>query len=144
MTKKEVFPSVKTPSLTEIAKKHKVSVAYLSKQLVKGIKIENEHTKNTKAASEIARDHLNERPDYYEKLDKMEKQKLNEISKDKADDHATRSDWDAGDSLYRMRKYHPDTKIYKSELRNFIKRAKGSMLARKKLYGKAKVNATDE
>ena len=49
-----------------------------AKQLVKGIKVENEHTKNTKAASEIAKDHLNERPDYYEKLDKMEKQKLKE------------------------------------------------------------------
>lgn len=145
MTKKEVFPSVKTPSISEIAKKHNVTVAYLSKQLVKGIKVENEHTKNTKAASEIARDHLNERPDYYERLEKVEgKKKLNEISKDKADYHAYNSDADAGYAAGRMAKYPKGSKIYNSELRIFIKRAKGSMLARKKLYGKARVNATDE
>ena len=67
---KEVFPSVKTPTIQEIAKKHKVTVAYLSKQLVKGIKIEHEHTGDAKMAREIALDHLNEKPNYYSKLKK--------------------------------------------------------------------------
>jgi predicted DNA-binding protein YlxM (UPF0122 family) len=65
--------SVPTPSVTEIAKKHNVSVTAIEKQLKMGIKVEQEHTKNLNAAREIALDHLNEMPDYYDKLKKMEK-----------------------------------------------------------------------
>jgi hypothetical protein len=47
---------------------------YFSKeQLIKGMKVEREHTHNDKIAMEIARDHLTEDPQYYEKLAKMEK-----------------------------------------------------------------------
>lgn len=42
-------------------------------QLQKGIKVELEHTKNKDIAAEIARDHLTEIPDYYDKLEKIEK-----------------------------------------------------------------------
>ena len=38
----------------------------------KGIKIEMEHTDNPVIAAEIARDHLTEDPQYYEKLERME------------------------------------------------------------------------
>ena len=47
----------------------------LKTQLQKGIKVEMEHTNNRKKAKEIAMDHLYEKPDYYNKLDKLESKK---------------------------------------------------------------------
>jgi hypothetical protein len=43
-------------------------------QLVKGMKVEREHTANQKLALEIAMDHLTENPKYYDYLEKMEKE----------------------------------------------------------------------
>lgn len=43
------------------------------KQLQKGIEIEMEHTNDPEKAKEIAKDHLTEIPDYYTRLEKMEK-----------------------------------------------------------------------
>lgn len=48
---------------------------HLTKQLSKGIKIEKEHTKDTKLAREIAMDHLAEDPNYYTKLRSLEESK---------------------------------------------------------------------
>mgnify|MGYP003348970590 CR=1 FL=1 len=73
---KKGLDSVKTPSLQAIAKKHGVSTAFIARQIAKGVKVEKEHTTDPKMANQIARDHLNERPDYYEKLNKMEKEKV--------------------------------------------------------------------
>jgi hypothetical protein len=42
------------------------------KQIEKGIKIELEHTGDAEKAKEIAKDHLTEIPDYYDRLEKME------------------------------------------------------------------------
>ena len=67
------------------------------KKVKKGMKVEREHTKNKAAQKEIAQDHLEEDPDYYEKLEKMEKKgfvlgfekvskKKSSKSKDKYDD----------------------------------------------------------
>lgn len=64
-----------TPSLTSLSKKFNVSYDYLLKQLHAGIKIELEHTSDSKTAKEIALDHLSERPDYYERLKKVEEHK---------------------------------------------------------------------
>lgn len=63
---------VYTPNLREIAAKHRVKIADLVKQLRKGIRVEMEHTTDASVAREIALDHLNERPDYYDQLDKVE------------------------------------------------------------------------
>ena len=68
----EEFPSVKTHSVEELAKKHSVDIMTLRKQLQKGIKIEKEHTTSSKVAKEIALDHLAEYPDYYDRLEKVE------------------------------------------------------------------------
>jgi hypothetical protein len=62
----------KTKSLDKISKKHKVSVESLEKQLKKGIKIEMEHTTDRGEAEIIALHHLEEIPDYYTRLGKME------------------------------------------------------------------------
>lgn len=63
----------KTYSISDIAKKHNVDEKVIKDQLKKGIKVEREHTKEDNAAEEIALDHLWELPDYYTKLNKMEK-----------------------------------------------------------------------
>lgn len=47
--------------------------AFNKKQLAKGMKVEREHTKDKQSQKEIAEDHLAEDPEYYEKLEKMEK-----------------------------------------------------------------------
>lgn len=63
----------KTLEPEHIAKKHKVPVAHIQKQLEMGIKVEKEHTSDHKTAREIALDHLMELPDYYTRLKKVEK-----------------------------------------------------------------------
>jgi hypothetical protein len=63
----------KTPSLSDIKKKSGTSDAKIDAQLKKGTKVEREHTKSDAEAREIARDHLDELPDYYDRLEKVEK-----------------------------------------------------------------------
>ena len=67
------------PSLEDSAKKHNVDIEALKKQLEKGIKAESEHTDDPKVAEKIALAHLDERPDYYDQLDKMEKKPVEDI-----------------------------------------------------------------
>jgi hypothetical protein len=62
-----------TLSPEQVAKKHSVSIEYVNKQLVDGVKHEHEHTSDSAIAREIALDHLGEDPHYYEKLSKVEK-----------------------------------------------------------------------
>lgn len=71
--KEKDYLGVPTPSVEEIAKKHNVPVAMINHQLAKGRKVEREHINVDKIAAEIARDHLAELPDYYDRLEKMEK-----------------------------------------------------------------------
>lgn len=59
----------------EIAKKHGVSLALIKKQLEMGIKVEGEHTSNKTSAKITALQHLDEVPDYYSKLKKVESKK---------------------------------------------------------------------
>ena len=47
---------------------------YDAKELAEGIKVEREHTPDTNVAKEIAKDHLEEFPDYYTRLKKMEEE----------------------------------------------------------------------
>ena len=70
---KEEMPDVKTYNPEYIAKKHNVSIDKIKAQLKKGIAVEYEHTKDKDVAKEIALDHLLELPDYYDKLEKVEK-----------------------------------------------------------------------
>lgn len=57
----------------QLAKHHKVDIEHINRQLKKGIKAELEHTTDKKIAREIALDHLKEDPNYYTKLEKMER-----------------------------------------------------------------------
>jgi len=67
----EQFKPYKTPE--EIAKKHGVKVSSIEKQLKIGQKVEREHTQNDDLAMIIALQHLDEIPDYYARLSKVEK-----------------------------------------------------------------------
>ena len=51
----------------------RLSPTVSKKTLEKGIKVEYEHTDNRRIAECIARAHLKECPDYYTRLEKMEK-----------------------------------------------------------------------
>jgi len=64
---------VRTPGLAAIAKKWKLPVAHIAKLVEIGAKTEFEHNKNLSKARQVARDHIAERPDYYQKLKRMEK-----------------------------------------------------------------------
>lgn len=63
----------KTATFNQIMRRHNVSYDRLIKQLGKGIAVEKEHTDDIAMAREIALDHLNEYPDYYDRLEKVEK-----------------------------------------------------------------------
>ena len=65
-----------TPTVQDIAKKFNKSTKYILDQLKAGIRVEKEHTDQFEVAMEIALDHLNERPDYYEVLKSAEKKKI--------------------------------------------------------------------
>ena len=72
----EQLKTHKTPE--QLAKKHKVSVSQIKNQLKKGTKVEKEHTKNVELASTIASQHIDELPDYYDRLSKVEKKPIKE------------------------------------------------------------------
>jgi hypothetical protein len=48
--------------------------SFINEQLIKGIKVEMEHTDNPEVARKIALDHLEENPFYYQYLDKIEEE----------------------------------------------------------------------
>ena len=67
------MPKIKTHKTVEqIAKKHRLDVSFIQKQLDIGEPIEHEHTKDQDLARDIALQHLDEIPDYYTRLKKME------------------------------------------------------------------------
>lgn len=119
---------VKTPSLEQIAKKHKVSMEELKKAHEEGVKVEMEHTKDKETASEIARDHLNERPYYYKKLKKCVEQFENMIEDIFQDSQAaTQTSFDGANS--------PDDTV-----QNRKRQLSKSARMVKALYKKHKVN----
>jgi hypothetical protein len=66
-------PKLKSHQTVEsIAKKHRQDISFVRNQLKMGIAIEKEHTKDKDLAADIALQHLDEFPDYYTKLKKME------------------------------------------------------------------------
>jgi len=73
--KKKISEQMKPyKTVEQIAKKHRLEVSFIEKQLEMGEPIEHEHTKNHELAREIALQHLDEIPDYYTRLKKMEAQ----------------------------------------------------------------------
>jgi|GEM_PF-2050066 len=78
VVKRRVYESIKggladNKTVKDIADKHGVSVKQIERQIEMGVKVEMEHVDDKKLAKEISMDHLWEIPDYYDRLDKMEK-----------------------------------------------------------------------
>ena len=72
-TEEEVKEELKShKSVESIAKKHRMDPSDIQKQLEMGIKIEHEHVTDKDTATDIALQHLDEIPDYYTRLKKME------------------------------------------------------------------------
>ena len=61
-----------TPTIQMLATKWQTSPKEILTQVKKGVKVEAEHTTNFDVAMEIALDHINEDPKYYDKLKKVE------------------------------------------------------------------------
>lgn len=61
--------------IVDTAVKHKVPLSHIMAQIELGKKVEKEHTSNEKEAIDIALDHLDELPDYYTRLERMERSK---------------------------------------------------------------------
>ncbi len=80
---KAIFEQMKDyKSPEEIAKKHKISLSVIMSQLKMGIPIEHEHTQNNHLATIIALQHLEEFPDYYTRLHKLEKSAKKKIQEE--------------------------------------------------------------
>jgi uncharacterized protein YaaR (DUF327 family) len=105
MMANEAAPPRPNPSLESIAKKHKVSVADLEKEIAIGVKIEREHTLNADEARQIAIDHLEEFPDYYTRLVAMEKS-AKESMKESADSSLAAKAKKSGISVGTLRKVY--------------------------------------
>jgi hypothetical protein len=75
-------PTQPYKSPEELAKKHGVSLDQINKQVEIGTKVEFEHTSDKGKARITALQHLDELPNYYSKLKKMETQKESSIVRD--------------------------------------------------------------
>ncbi len=75
-------PTQPYKSPEEISKKHGVSLKNIQKQIEIGTKIESEHTSDERMARITALQHIDELPDYYTRLKKMETQKESSIIRD--------------------------------------------------------------
>jgi hypothetical protein len=104
-------------SLEDLAKKHKVDLDVIKKQFEIGIDKEQEHTKDSKEAEEIAMDHLWEDPKYYEKLSKIEKKETKEGT-------STQNEKDMVDGIIEIVKQVEDSKNRKSIAKNMIEKLK--------------------
>lgn len=77
--------SKSTPSVRDLAKKYATDPAEIHHQVNRGVKVEFEHTNDIEVATEIAMDHLKERLDYYDLLDKLEKSPKKKFGENFAD-----------------------------------------------------------
>lgn len=85
-------PIKKYMSPEEIAKKHRISLSTLEPELELGIEVESEHTGDKRMARIIALQHLEELPDYYSKLKKIESKASSVKEERKSGDYSLR-DW---------------------------------------------------
>lgn len=83
-------------SVEEIAKKHRLDISFVQKQLDMGIPIEHEHTRDKNLATDIALQHLDEIPDYYTRLKKMESSAKKEHKKFRDVSEGTLHHWFKG------------------------------------------------
>lgn len=59
-------------TIGDLAQMHKLPINRIIQQIIKGVKVEMEHTTDADIAMEIAFDHVYEDPQYYDKLSSIE------------------------------------------------------------------------
>ena len=118
-------------TVEEIAKKHRLDVSFIEKQLKMGEKIEHEHTKNHTLAREIALQHLDEIPDYYIRLKKMETsaKKAHKKFKD------VKEDYDGTDDMDSPIQYHSTHSVHLEYDKRYCQRCKKVELRSECKYG---------
>lgn len=72
-------------TVEQIAKKHGVSVELIESELKMGISVEKEHVDSVSERRQYALDHLEEIPDYYTRLSKMEDEAKESKSHEKSE-----------------------------------------------------------
>ena len=87
-------------SIEDIANKFNVGVGEIQNQINKGIGIEMEHTNDKIKATEIATDHVSEIPDYYDRLQKMERDAYQQMGADAINSVDTVSSMSTTSSIY--------------------------------------------
>jgi hypothetical protein len=86
-------------TVEQIAKKHRMDVSFIQKQLDMGEPIEHEHTQDHDLAKDIALQHLDEIPDYYTRLKRMEAdakkhhKKFKDVKEENSSDGNLQYDW---------------------------------------------------
>lgn len=66
------FLNKKTKTPEQLATKHKVPIEKIKQQIKLGVSVEKEHTTHKDVAKQIALNHIDEKPNYYTKLKKVE------------------------------------------------------------------------
>jgi hypothetical protein len=124
-------------TLNDIAKKHKVELSTLTKQLNMGIKTEMEHTSNKQEAKEIAMDHLAEDPSYYSKLKKMENKEGNEKEIDEKWSQKYKNSIDCSNPKGFSQKAHCQGKAKKSETKEATGAASAGSYSQPSIWAKS-------
>lgn len=134
-----------TPSAETIAKKHKVDLDKIKKELEMGIEVEKEHATDEKTAQEIALDHLNEIPNYYTKLKKY----VESVDLEEDWQKVNRSDRTDGLSQKAVDAYRRENPGSKLQTAVTEKNPKGKRASRRKSFcarmsGMKRAHASDE
>lgn len=107
----------------EIAQMHEVSLDHVIRQLIKGVKVEKEHTTDLDVAMEIAFDHIYEDPNYYDKLSSIEEMADMRSVEKYADDELDPVDVEFGKHFFdRLVDPRNEKEITTSELLDFFAR----------------------
>lgn len=101
------------PSIEQIAKKHNIDPIQVISQIKKGYKLEKEHTNNIDMAIDIAIQHVNEFPTYYDELIKMEA-KLKKSHK-KFKDNPIKESMEDNKRMLRGERYCPLCKKFETQ-----------------------------
>ena len=67
-------------TIGDLAQMHKLPINRIIQQILKGVKVEMEHTTDADIAMEIAFDHVYEDPQYYDKLSSIEEEVHDPVS----------------------------------------------------------------
>ena len=110
-------------TIGDLATMHKLPIQQIIKQVLKGVKVESEHTTDLDIAMEIAFDHVYEDPKYYDKLSNIEEMADMRSVERYADDELDPVDVEFGKHFFdRLVDPRNEKEITTSELLDFFAR----------------------